>query len=234
VGLIIPSSDRLSEVHFARYSPPGVQFHTTRLRMTGAYDASAMEILDRIQAAAVLLADARVDLIVFHCTSKSMEGGPDGAKTIAAAIREATGIQATTTATAVVAALRALRLRRIVLVTPYPDAVNAWETRYLGAAGVGVLATHGLALGGWPTNGDAYLAYSPAAWYERLLERRDDHADGYFVSCTMIRIPEVLGEIEAALGRPVVASNQATLWHVLRYLGIPDTVPGLGRLLAVA
>jgi maleate cis-trans isomerase len=35
VGLIIPSSNCLTEPHTQRYAPPGVQVHVTRLRMTG-------------------------------------------------------------------------------------------------------------------------------------------------------------------------------------------------------
>jgi maleate isomerase len=229
VGLIIPSSNRLTEPQFARYSPPGVQFHVTRLRMTGPYHTPPLAMLDRIQDAAALLADAKVDLILFHCTANSMEGGPGADEAIAAAIHQATGIPATTTASAVVAALRALDLRRLVLVSPYTDEVNARETAFLEGLGFTVLAAHGLALPG----SDAYVAYPPAAWYARVLERRDDRADGYFISCTNIRAIEVLADLEVALARPVVASNQAALWHALRRLGIPDAVPGLGRLFTV-
>ncbi len=228
IGLIIPSSNRLSEPQLSRYAPPGVQFHTTRLRMTGPHHAPPSAIMDRIRAAAATLADAKVNLIVFHCTGSSMEEGPGSDERIAAAIREETGIPATTTATAVIAALRVLDLRRFVLVTPYPEDTTADEVRTLRGLGFDVLAAHALDLGG----SDAYVGYPPAAWYERVLERRDAHADGYFVSCTNIRATEVLQELEAALGKPVVGSNQATLWHCLRLLGVPDAVPGLGRLLA--
>src|SRR5215207_4185069 len=108
VGLIIPSSNRLSELQLARHATPGLQFHTTRLRMTGDYHAPPSEIMDRIRGAAAMLADAKVNLIVFHCTGSSMEEGPGADERIAAAIREETGIPATTTATAIVAALRTL------------------------------------------------------------------------------------------------------------------------------
>ena len=35
IGLIIPSSNRLTEPQFNRYAPSGVDTHVTRLRMTG-------------------------------------------------------------------------------------------------------------------------------------------------------------------------------------------------------
>jgi maleate isomerase len=228
VGLIIPSSNRLSEAQLARYAPPGVQFHTTRLRMTGPHHATPSQMMDRIRAAAATLADAKVNLIVFHCTGSSMEEGPGADEAIAAAIRDETGVAATTTATAVVAALRALALQRLVLVTPYPAETTRDEVGFLEGLGFQVAAAHALDLGG----SDSYISYSPDAWYDAVVARRDATADGYFVSCTNIRATEVLQELEAALGKPVVGSNQATLWYVLRHLGIAEPVPGLGRLLA--
>jgi maleate isomerase len=228
IGLIIPSSNRLSEPQLARYSPPGVQFHTTRLRMTGVHHAPPLETLERIRGAAAMLADAKVDLILFHCTANSMEGGPGADETIASAIREATGVPATTTATAILAALRALAMRRFVLLSPYSDETNAHEVRFLEGNGFDVLAAYGLNL----PSSDAYISYPPDAWYERVMERLDDRADGYFLSCTNIRAFEIIEELEAATGKPVIASNQASLWHALRLIGVPDAVPGLGRLLA--
>jgi maleate isomerase len=228
IGLIIPSSNRLSEPQLTRHSPPGVQFHTTRLRMTGAYHAPPLETLERVRGAAAMLADAKVDLILFHCTANSMEGGPGADDAIAATIREATGVPATTTATAVMAALRALDVRRFVLLSPYSDATNAHEVHFLEGNGFEVLAAHGLNL----PSSDAYISYPPAAWYERVMERLDERADGYFLSCTNIRAFEIIEQLEAATGKPVVASNQASLWHALRLIGVPDAVPGLGRLLA--
>jgi maleate cis-trans isomerase len=34
IGLIIPSSNRLTEPQFHRFAPPGFGIHATRLRMT--------------------------------------------------------------------------------------------------------------------------------------------------------------------------------------------------------
>lgn len=60
----------------------------------------------------------------------------------------------------------------------------------------------------------------------------DIPADGLLISCAGIQISPVLAEIEAAFGRPVIASNQAVVWHCLRLLQIADRPPGHGDLLA--
>jgi len=41
----------------------------------------------------------------------------------------------------------------------------------------------------------------------------------------------VLETLERLLGKPVISSNQACLWRALRLAGVPDAVPGFGRLL---
>src|SRR5687768_7594980 len=100
LGLIIPSSNRLTEPQFHRYAPPGVDIHVTRLRMTGAFTAPIDQLMPRIIEAAEMLADARCDVIGFHCTATSMEEGVAGDRHIIDAIADATDHTATSTATA--------------------------------------------------------------------------------------------------------------------------------------
>ena len=61
-------------------------------------------------------------------------------------------------------------------------------------------------------------------------DRRE--ADGVFISCTNLPTAPVIERLEAELGKPVVTSNQSTLWLGLRALGVTAAVPGAGRLLA--
>ena len=42
---------------------------------------------------------------------------------------------------------------------------------------------------------------------------------------------ELIAELEAELGKPVVSSNQATFWNVLRTLKLNTRIKGFGRLL---
>ena len=50
------------------------------------------------------------------------------------------------------------------------------------------------------------------------------------MSCTSLRTFGVIASLEAQLGRPVVSSNQAFIWHLLRLASIEDRVPRLGPL----
>ena len=54
--------------------------------------------------------------------------------------------------------------------------------------------------------------------------------DAIFVSCTSLRTFGIIEQLESELARPVVSSNQALAWHLLRLGGIGDAIPELGRL----
>ena len=213
LGLIIPSSNRLSEPHFRRFLPADVAVHTTRLRMTGVHNKPLGPLLEDVSRAAATLGDARCDVIVFHCTANSMEHGVEGEQKILDAVREASGAQALSTAQAVVEALRASALKKMVLISPYPQSHNDHEKEYLEALGFEVL--HDVALGVPSVD---YPHVSPAKWLEVTRANWRDEADGIFLSCTNTTQIDIIARLEAELGKPVVNSNQATIWASLKRL----------------
>lgn len=229
IGLIIPSSNRLSEPQFRRYAPPGVEIHVTRLRMTGRHHVPLPELMPRIAEAALTLADADCRVIVFHCTGSAMADGADAERAVIDNIGQVTGRIATTTASAILEAFRAVAARKIVLISPYTRETNDHEIAFLAEHGIETLRQRALDL---PPS-DGYIAAPPSLWLDVALEERDPQADAYFLSCTNIRSPEVIEPLEAELGRPVIGSNQATLWHCLRLCGFDDVVPGLGQLFRI-
>ncbi len=226
VGLIIPSSNRLTEPHFHHYAPHGVETHVTRLRMTGPYRVPVLEILPMIAQAAEMLADARCDVIVFHCTASSTESGREAEALVEQAIRNATRVQATTTASALLEALAALDARRIVALSPYKEEASAREIAFLAEAGIEVIRDRSLNLPG----SDAYLSVPSNEWLRLIEQEADPRADAYLLSCTNIHSMDIIEQAERNVGRAVVTSNQATLWTCLRMCGLDDEVPGLGRL----
>src|SRR5262245_11241986 len=139
IGLIIPSSNQLTEPEYHRFLPDGVLAHVARLRMTGANKLPLPELLPRIADAAMALADAKCHVIAFHCTAIALDAGPTGEPEIVSAISGTTGT--TATAAAIIAALRTLGARRIGLVTPYDEANAEKERRYFEAAGLAIVTS---------------------------------------------------------------------------------------------
>jgi maleate isomerase len=226
IGLIIPSINRMTEPQFQTYTPPGVGVYVTRLRMTGKWHRPLSALEDDICHAAQALSDVDPAVIVFHCTASSMEKGLRGETEVVQWIREASGCAAITTGQAVCRALTALGIHRLVIISPYVEQTNLLEVRYMEEAGFEVIHEFGLGL----TGGDSYTRVTPEEWHDLVLEHRRSEADGYFLSCTNTRMIEAIENCEQDLDRPVVTSNQATLWACLSRLEQPQRLSGLGRL----
>jgi maleate isomerase len=226
IGLIIPSSNRLTEPQFHRYAPAGIGIHVTRLRMTGKWRRPLAELKPVIAEAAAALGDAKPGVIVFHCTASSMEAGLDGEKAVVDTIAEASACAAITTGQAIVEALRHVGAKKLVLLSPYVKKTNEEEIEYLTAAGFEVVHdfAHGLSAS------DDYIAVAPERWRDLAWENRRDDAGGYLLSCTNTTMIEAIAATEQKLGKPVVTSNQATLWACLKRLGLEQPIAGLGRL----
>ncbi len=227
IGLIIPSVNRLTEPQFMHFAPPGLGIHVTRARIAGKWRKPLAELAPVIAAAAGALADAGPDLIVYHCTDSSMREGLDGERRILDIVRRETGIEAISTSALVVEALNALGIKRLVTVSPYQD--NDAIIAYLRACGFTVVHDVALRLPGHEASGAP-----PGRWVEATLDNAREEADGYFLSCTNTTQIEAIGELEAALGKPVVSSNQAVLWGAAKRLRPrlgEAAMPRLGRLM---
>lgn len=223
-GMMLPSVNTIAEPQIAAMLPAGVSLHVTRLRLRGAGEHLAM--LDRLEEATGLLADAEVDRLMFHCTAVSM-WSPQIVDEIRARIASVTALPVVITSDAVVQALRALGAEKIVLLTPYVQAINDREVRFLMHHGITILRERGLGI----DNGLGMAAVEPEQWLAEGIAMRDPAADAYFLSCTTIRSAEVIDRLERDLGKPVLTSNQVALWRALREGGIDDRVDGFGTLL---
>ena len=225
IGLIIPSSNRLTEPQFNAYAPPGLGVHVTRLRMTGKFRKPLSELKGTLSEAAQAISDVKPGVIVFHCTANSMESGLAHEKALVEIIEEASGCPTITTAQAITQAFDQSGIKKLVLISPYVQSTNQLEMSYLSETGYEVLHEVGLGL-----ETHAYAAVTPQAWKAVVKENSRADTDGYFLSCTNTRMIEAISDLETELGKPVINSNQATLWACLKKLGIQHTDPRLGRL----
>jgi maleate isomerase len=228
IGMLLPSVNRAAEPQITEMLPRGVSLHTTRLRLRASDEAAINEMVSDVERGAAMLADANVDLIVFHCTAASMfaPGFDDG---IIERIENATGKNATSTSKGCLEAFELFGAKNITLTTPYIQETNDREVAYLASHNVKVLSETGAGIGG---DGAAMLAIEPEEWRRRVNAQDEPDSQAAFISCTAIRAVEAIEPIEADIDKPVITSNQAMLWHALRKLGIDDRPQGFGRLMA--
>ncbi|MEX2453193.1 MAG: aspartate/glutamate racemase family protein [Rhodospirillaceae bacterium] len=229
IGVIVPASNTVNEAEFNRFAPEGVSFHFTRspLHPDPAAD-DFREMLSDVERAMADLAACRVDFATYGCTAGSMACPPDR---LLDTMERSGGMPANSTAQAIVAALRALGVRRISMASPYTEETNAHEAHFLEENGFEVVASAGLGLNTSLENIQKISRVPPPRVFDhaRSVDRGD--AEAILICCTDFNTFDTIGPLERALGKPVVSSNSATLWHTLRNAGIGDRIDGLGLLL---
>jgi maleate isomerase len=230
IGILAPPGNVAMERELPAHLPPGVVMNHNRLSRPGNAISreSLLAMADSVEQAAHDLAQAYPEVIVYGCTSGSFLEGIGNEARLAARITGRTGIPAVTTSTAVVEALQALGARRVYLITPYPDEVNEHELAFLKHFRMETVALESFRC---PTSEDI-RAISSDQVAELVLGNaaaiRD--CDTIFISCTNLLTLDRIAMIEARSGRPVVSSNQASLWAGLARMGVPMGGITAGRL----
>ena len=229
IGVIYMASSTVMEPELYAMAPTGVSIHTTRIRLPDVTASGIAQMMgsDDVDRCASLLADAPLQVITFGGTGATFLNGIGWDRTIIRRMEESThGIPCSTTASAVIRALRALSLKRISVVTPYVDEITGRARTFLEGSGFEVLSAKGLGL-----STDQAIAEVPLdRVYEFATTNCHSDADGLFISCTNLRTVGALEALEQQLGRPVISSTQATFWDCLRVAHATVLVPNFGRL----
>ena len=226
IGLITVAAGSSTESEFNLYAPAGVAVLTTRIPLSGISLEALIEMAPYVDEAASLLAGAEVDVIVFACTAGSFVKGIGYDQEIIEKLQSRTGLPVTTTSTGVVKGLSALKIKKVTLVTPYSNEVNQAEKAFLEDSGFKVVSFKSLEL----LEPKLVPQIHPEEMYRLTREAFIEDADGIFISCTGLHVDTIIEILEEDFKRPVITSNQATLWSALRKINITERIEGLGKL----
>lgn len=179
-----------------------------------------------IEEAARRLSRYQPDCFAYYCTTISFARGPGTDLDISRRISAVGGKPATTTSTAMIAALRALGVKRIAVVSPYLPDVERQFVGFLEAHEFQVLKSNSLHL-------RADHSIVPPAMMAQLVEASDvPEAEAVFVGCTGQRLAAYIDHLENRIGKPVLTANQVTSWHALKLMGVVQALPNRGYLFA--
>src|SRR5260370_26681327 len=132
IGLVALATDHVCELDLRQVIPQDRwPLYVSRIAFAPEITVATLGAMrDGITGAAeLILAGWRIDVIAYGCTSGTMVIGEDE---VFARVRAARpGVACTTPPTAALAALRALKLARIAVLTPYTEGVNRLVRRYL-------------------------------------------------------------------------------------------------------
>jgi arylmalonate decarboxylase len=225
-GVLIPSTNTTVEIE-CRLLPATYQAHAGRLMSSGGGSFSPSRDED-IDYQSRLLGTAKVEMVILAQTSASLFAD-DYDDVVTKRMSAGAGVPAITSARAVGGAVRALGARRIAIVSPYSKEVNDRAARYFNAK-------HGLetiALEGFGAT-DAYAIGKLGPQNARDAFGRIDRPEieAFVVPGGNFPTLASIASWEREFGKPVVTTNQASFWAMLRALNSAERLPSFGRLLA--
>ena len=223
LGIIVPSWNTVMEREVQRMAGETMSVHSMRIPHTADTEEKLLWLGTQAPAAAALLAHAKVNVICYGCAAGGFLKGPLEDRALGVKIAKETGIPVAVSSAAVAEALHTLGAKRISLASPYAPWLNERLRQYLTAAGFEVMAMEGL-----DTQNHSAVTTERIEALIAGVDRPETQA--IFVSCSNFPTLAIIENMERKLGKPIVASNQASMWKMLRLLGDKRAVPGAGRL----
>ncbi len=231
LGFLVPPGNPTVETEMIALAPVGVSVHFHRMvtrGMGGAIDGQSERtqmMIDNLDASAELLAMVEPDVILVAHTATSYHLGRGGEADLIARLERSTGRRIVTAFGSVVSALERLGVRKLALGTPYSAGVTLQGKAHLEAHGFEVVNFDNL-------KGIDNIYETTAEDAYRLARSVDaGDAEGVFLSGTGMPTVSVLEALEQDLGKPVMSSASAMMWHALRLAGVGQPIAGYGRLL---
>lgn len=227
LGIIVPSGNTLLEPELSKLPIPGASFHFTRIVNYLDTEEELAAMIDQAPEAAELLSQANVKAIAFGCTGGSFLKGKDYDQEVIKKMEDRVSIPCTTTSTAAVKALKEMGIQRMILLTPYEKWLTDRGAEYFQAHGFDVIGSEYLSI----TDALKMVEMTPSQIADWAKSTSTPNCDGLFISCTCFPAMGAAEQIEKDLGIPVVTSNQATVWEMLKIAGYSSPISGYGTLL---
>lgn len=225
-GILVPSTNTTCEIEFCRFAPE-LQVHTARLGK-GGKGAFHPSVEADVVYQSRMLGDARVEVIALAQTSASLFAEDYDAVTVQRMTEASGGIPSLTSAEAIGEALRALGAKRVAFATPYSEEVLARAKHYYATKyGITVAAAESLGATDSYAIGKMDADLVPAAFGR--IDRPD--IDALVVPGGNFPTMHRTADWERQFAKPVITTNQTTLWAILGAMGISTRLAGYGRLL---
>lgn len=211
-GVLVPWANTVVEAELHRVTGNSVTWHYTRLvpssRTTGLDGRFLTGLLEAVPAALAQLAALPLRHAYLACTSAAFMY-PE----LTEQARLATSFTLVSAFDAIAAALRELAASRVILLTPYPEAVTAAEAAMFASCGIRVTGQAGLGL----NDGYDTITHRQVRELTRRVSRAAmDQADAIVLSCTAWQTVDLIPGLQQDLGKPVISSNLAIGQHALR------------------
>ena len=234
-GVLGPSTNTIVQPDFEMMRPIGVTNHYSRIFTPNAkaisnesFMAGANTIAQGTLDAVRSVMTCEPDYLVMGMSAVTFFGGAAGADRFQDSVEKESGVSISIGSHSCTAALKAYGgVKRISILSPYYPAANAEVRRYFADSGFEVVKDICLQCPSWI----AIAEVPTSVLRQKLIELDGKNVDAIVQVGTNLSMVRLAAAAELWLGKPIIAINTATYWHALRKNGIPDKIPGLGRLL---
>ena len=228
VGCIKPTAQGSSLVDMIRLLPPGIGVATTYLNLLERSREEFRTSYANYETNVAYLASQRCDLISIEGAPPFMILGPDGEAKLVDGWKQKYKTDMFTSSQNQVNVLKALKLKKIMGVTPFGTDLNMSYTKYFEDCGIGVAAMEDMkaAVGSSPDLPDGVM-------YSFIKKKFLEHtgADAIYILGSGWDTLGIIAPLEQDLGVPVVQPVAARAWEILRRLHVRQPIKGFGILL---
>ena len=228
VGCIKPRARGSSLGDMIRLLPPGIDVAAVYLNLAEGTREEMQNSYGTYEKNIAYLASQQCDIISIEGAPPFMLLGSDGEAKLVDGWRQKYKTDMFTSSQNQVNVLRALKLRKIVGVTPFGADLNKSYAKYFEDCGVGVVAMEGMdiAFGSIPDVPSEVM-------YSFIKKKFLAHtgADAIYILGSGWDTLGIVAALEQDLGVPVVQPIAARIWEIQRRLHVRQPIKGYGILL---
>lgn len=222
IGVMTPAMNTVVQPELDLLCPTGVTNQMQRFRLGGD------RVSDDLPDEAAKLMDCGPAALAIGLTTDAGPGGPAKLATRCDEIAAQIGVPVFNASAADYAGLQVLGAKRIGVVTPFNAEVDRVVKANTEDAGFEVVAIKGTEAPSLPA-----ICETPLDDIRRVFRHvAESDCEAILQVGTALPVVAMIEDLEAELGKPIVACNAAVYWQTLRGIGITDGFPGYGRLLA--
>ena len=234
IAILLPSTNTIMEPELYAMAPPGVTFQVGRMYVPQADLTSpeaTQQFIENVSAAThtamrdVLTTEP--DYLLHGMTALSFMNGLDGSVQFKQRLEQASGLRTSTAAEAVRAALKLLGVKRLGILSPQPEMLDAHYERFFTESGYEPVRFQHIHCPTAVAIGQVDEATLRAA----AIELNGSDIEAIVLMGADLASARFADEAERWLGKPFISVTTAVLWHALRACGISDAVRGFGALL---
>jgi len=208
--------------------PKGFTIVASGLNVQAHTDSEFNKAIDALSTGLAIFAAEECDAILMGGITLGTQRGYAAEQEIVARLSGQIGLPVSTAMSATVEALKHLNVRTTVIATAYKQTINQAVRKYYQDGGVQVVDIQGLEVSK-PVDQVKLAEYSSCK-VARSLYQRHPTVDSLLIQGRWRSVAYVQ-ELEDDTQKPVVSSTAASLWWVLRALGIKAPIAGFGKLL---